>query len=185
MDKKIRGQEGILRDCLLNPSPCHKAGWTPIMEILMILILRASSERMCRVGRTHPVPVRDVFHGSTAYSGCIAILHTAKKFSLFCLKLLSLQFKSVTFIMIIIAVKKSPSSLSSEHVSNCSLICSMIHSLFSLLYFVSFLIFLQIEQLWIFHSFLLGADQFPLSSHFSNHLLLKCSALKQTFTRAE
>lgn len=28
MDKKITGQEGILRDSSLNPSPCHKAGST-------------------------------------------------------------------------------------------------------------------------------------------------------------
>jgi len=97
---------------------------------------------MCSVGRTHPLAVRDVFHGSSAYSGCTAILHTAEKFSLLCPKLLSLHFKFVTFIMIIIAIKKRlfPFSL----------------CLFSLLYFVSFLIFLQIEQLQIFHSFLLG-----------------------------
>jgi len=31
--QKIREQEVILRDCLLNPSPCHKAGSTLIMEI--------------------------------------------------------------------------------------------------------------------------------------------------------
>lgn len=130
---------------------------------------------MCRVGRTHPLPVGDVFHGSTAYSGCIAILHTAENFSLFCLKLLSLQFKSVTFIMIIIAIKKRlfPFSL----------------CLFSLLYFVSFLIFLQIEQLRILHSFLLGdesiSDLSPLSSHLLSHLLLKCSVPEQTFTKAE
>lgn len=33
--QKIRGQERILRDCLLNPPPCHKAGSSLIMEILI------------------------------------------------------------------------------------------------------------------------------------------------------